>query len=175
MQKNEQMPRHQALLLLLVLTTWGHVHAFRAAVASQNSWSCRLHLEPKPRRLCVASESWSCRLQAAVHLEPKPRRLCLAGESWPRPGTHGLAGSQSDVERLKRRVNLLENLVHDICSALVYCDDVALVEREMLSAGDIFMDLSSNVTRSPLLLRRSVADISRKHGRPVSPPAHSWH
>jgi hypothetical protein len=155
MRKNKQMPRHQALLLLSLLTTWGHVHAFRAAVVAQNSWSCRL--------------------QAAVHLEPKPRRLCLAGESWPRPGTHGLTDSQSDVQRLKRRVNLLENLVHDICSALVYCDDVALVEREMLSAGDIFMDLSSNVTRSPLLLRRSVADISRKHGRPVSPPAHSWH
>tara|TARA_Y100000389_G_scaffold197696_1_gene232787 strand:- start:477 stop:962 length:486 start_codon:yes stop_codon:yes gene_type:complete len=153
--KTKQMPRHQALLLLFLLATWSHVHAFRTAAAAQNSWSCRL--------------------QAAVHLEPKPRRLCLAGESWPRPDTHGLAGSQSDVERLKRRVNLLENLVHDICSALVYCDDVALVEREMLSAGDIFLDLSSNVTRSPLLLRRSVADISRKHGRPVSPPAHSWH
>jgi hypothetical protein len=45
----------------------------------------------------------------------------------------------------------------------------------MLSAGDIFLDLSSNVTRAPLLLRRSVADLSRKHGRPVSPPSHSWH
>ena len=88
---------------------------------------------------------------------------------------HGSADSSSEVERLRRRVTLLENLVHDICSALVYCDDMALAEREMLSAGDIFLDLSSNVTRSPLLLRRSVANISRKHGRPVSPPSHSWH
>lgn len=118
---------------------------------------------------------WSCALKAAPQLEPKPRRWCLAGEAWPRGHASVPHDKQSDVERLTRRVTLLENLVHDICSALVYCDDVALVEREMLSAGDIFMDLSSNVTRAPLLLRRSVADLSRKHGRPVSPPSHSWH
>ena len=118
---------------------------------------------------------WTCALKAAAQLEPKPRRWCLAGEAWPRGHASVSDGKQTDVERLTRRVTLLENLLHDICSALVYCDDVALVEREMLSAGHIFMDLSSNVTRAPLLLRRSVADLSRKHGRPVSPPSHSWH
>lgn len=118
---------------------------------------------------------WSCTLKAATQLEPKPRRWCLAGEAWPRRHERASFDQSADVERLARRVALLENLVHDICSALVYCDDVALVEREMLSAGDIFLDLSSNVTRAPLLLRRSVADLSRKHGRPVSPPSHSWH
>ena len=141
--------------MLLFLAGWSRVNAFRTTVLTRNLWSCRL--------------------QAAVQLEPKPRRLCLSGESWPRPSMHGSADSSSEVERLRRRVTLLENLVHDICSALVYCDDMALAEREMLSAGDIFLDLSSNVTRSPLLLRRSVANISRKHGRPVSPPSHSWH
>ena len=73
------------------------------------------------------------------------------------------------------RVSRLETLIHELCSAMVYSDDVALMEREMLQAGAVHMDLSSNLTRQPILLRRVVSDIARKHGQPASPPAHNWH
>lgn len=114
-------------------------------------------------------------MNSTPKLLPKPqRKICPIGENWPRANRQEADLSESNEQRLNRRLLLMESLVHDICCALVFCDDVALAEREMLAAGEIFFDLSSELKRQPLLLRRCVADISRKHGRPVSPPEHFW-
>ena len=103
--------------------------------------------------------------------------VCVLHVQKSEPGEKWGKGSRKDAieqRRLEGRVYRLECLVHDLCCAIVYCDDMALMEREILQIGDIHMDLSSNMTRPPLLLRRAVADLAWKHGRPVSPPEHKW-
>jgi hypothetical protein len=113
-------------------------------------------------------------LKAATTLEPKPRRWCLAGEPWPNAQETVTRKDALTVKRLDRRIMQLENVLRDLTSALVYADDMAMAERQTLQAGNIYLDMSSNVTRQPLLLRRAVADLARKHGNPVSPPVHHW-
>jgi len=68
----------------------------------------------------------------------------------------------------------MDQLLHELCCAIVYCDDMALMERETLQSSTIHLDLSSNLTRRPSLLRREVADIAARYGRPVSPLEHNW-
>ena len=41
-----------------------------------------------------------------------------------------------EQRRLEGRVYRLECLVHDLCCAIVYCDDMALMEREILQIGE---------------------------------------
>lgn len=108
-----------------------------------------------------------------LQLQPKPRRPCVTGEKWPIE--QFTRADAKDTRRLQGRVHRLETLVHDLCSVIVYCDDMALMEREILQSGDIYMDLSSTKIRKPLLLRRAIADLARQYGDPVGPPAHKWH
>lgn len=109
-------------------------------------------------------------------LKARPVRHYVLGEHWPtvhweEPYTRRDALAN---KRISGRVQRLETLVHDLCCALVFCDDIALQEREMLASGAIWMDLSSEMKRRPLLLRRTVADIAWRHGTPVSAPEHKW-
>ena len=125
--------------------------------------------------LCVGVEAFSVMpiCSQSSFLKPRPQRLSGLGERWP--VTTYTRQDAKDNRRLEGRILRVESLVHDLCCAIVYCDDMALMEREMLQAGDIHLDLSSTQTRDPLLLRRAVADIAWRYGRPVSPPEHKWH
>lgn len=108
-------------------------------------------------------------------LNKAPLHPCRQGEQWPRPPTPRTRQDEITERRLDSRVRYLENLLQDLCSVIVYSDDMALVERQALQAGEIYLDLSSNMTRTPLLLRRAVADIARLHGKPVQMPERLWH
>lgn len=114
----------------------------------------------------------------APTLQPRPHRMRCMGEKWPATlplkSPDFTRGDAIHERREASRVHRVEGLLHEICCALVYCDDMALLEREMLSSGPIWMDLSSSMARQPLLLRRTVADIAWRHGRPVSSPEHKW-
>ena len=114
----------------------------------------------------------------APTLQPRPHRMRCMGEKWPvtlPPGSPVFTRGDAIHERREAsRVHRVEGLLHEICCALVYCDDMALLEREMLSSGPIWMDLSFSMARQPLLLRRTVADIAWRSGRPVSSPEHKW-
>ena len=112
-------------------------------------------------------------MHAGLALAPKPRIPCVQGEPWP--VTIRTRGDAINERRVQGRVHRLEQLLNELCCAIVYSDDMALMEREILQVGNIYLDLSSNTTRRPFLLRREIADIAWKHGQPVSPPAHNWH
>ena len=110
-------------------------------------------------------------------LRAKPRLPCVVGEKWstsPSPD-QPLRSDKKDFMRLQGRVRRLETLVHDLCCAIVYADDMALVERQMLQSGPIYQDVTTENHRPPILLRRETADIAWRHGNPVSPPPHKWH
>ena len=112
-------------------------------------------------------------------LKAKPRRPCVVGEKWSKsPDQYGNKFTRlqtKDFVRLERRVRRLENILHELCSAIVYSDDMALTERQMLQSGAIYQDPNNETSRLPILLRRETADIAWRHGNPVSPPAHKWH
>ena len=42
--------------------------------------------------------------------------------------------------KLERKIGGLESVVTELCSALLYCDDVALMERHARQVGDIYLD-----------------------------------
>ena len=145
----------------------------------------RRHYQPQMRwllLLCIAclmtpAHSFSRTVvnlsMSDSNLSPKPLRICSSAESQPKQ-----KWTRSDRKtnmRLEGRILRLENLVYELCGALVYSDDMSLLEREMLSAGTIYQDPTTEKSRQPVLMRREIADIAWRYGRPVSPPARKWH
>ena len=112
-------------------------------------------------------------IKASPILEQKPHHPCLAGEKWPKPQGLKTRGDEIQERRIVARLKQMENIIQGLLSVLVYADDLALAERQMLQSS-IHLDLSSNMTRSPMLLRRAVADLARANGQPVQTPVHFW-
>jgi len=77
--------------------------------------------------------------------------------------------------RLERRVSALESTLHDVCSALVMSDDVALMERQAVSIGDIYRDWSFNTARRPRVLRQEIMRAMHKNNMNVQPLMYTWH
>lgn len=122
----------------------------------------------------LTSISTTCSIDLPPVLSPKPRRPCTIGEKWPRNLSPLTRGEAIIHRRSESKLHQMDQLLHELCCAIVYCDDMALMEREMLQSNTIHLDLSSNLTRRPNLLRREVADIAARYGRPVSPLEHNW-
>ena len=99
--------------------------------------------------VCALTDAFVSLMCSKPTLLPRPRRPCVTGEKWP--VERYTRKDAIEQRRLEGRVYRLECLVHDLCCAIVYCDDMALMEREILQIGDIHMDLSSNMKRPPLL------------------------
>jgi len=70
---------------------------------------------------------------------------------------------ETRVLRLERRVTQLNAMIEDLCSALLYCDDVALMERNARCMGEIYLDASFTSIRRPRVLRQEVAEIMNRH------------
>lgn len=62
-----------------------------------------------------------------------------------------------------------------LVSVLVFSDDIALMEREALKMESIYLDLSSNMTRNPSLLRKNLAGLAQKYSLRLQPLPRSWH
>ena len=80
----------------------------------------------------------------------------------------------SEVERLRRDVKRLERLVAEICGALVYSDDVALMERSAAALGPIYRDASFSASRRPVFARRAVECVLAARGLVATPPVRAW-
>ena len=75
---------------------------------------------------------------------------------------------------MERSVHLLRGYVEELSGALVFCDDMALRERDVLK---VFDDIYINSThrRRAKLLRREVHDAARRYGFEPRPIEHAWH
>ena len=122
---------------------------------------------------CFSAMTPGSVVRASAILEQKPHHPCLAGEKWPKPQALKTRGDEIQERRIVARLKHMENIIQGLLSVLVYADDLALAERQMLQSS-IHLDLSSNMTRSPLLLRRAVAQLARANGHPVQTPVHFW-
>lgn len=77
--------------------------------------------------------------------------------------------------RLEKKTNVLESALSEICSAVMFCDDVALMEHQALGIGDIYIDSGFASTRRPRMLREEVKAVVRTHAIHVKPLMHKWH
>ena len=69
----------------------------------------------------------------------------------------------------------MESALSEICSAVLFCDDVALMEHQALGIGDIYIDSGFASTRRPRMLREEVKMVVRRHAIHVKPLMHKWH
>ena len=76
------------------------------------------------------------------------------------------------VENLRREIKQTQKLVDDIAGALLYADDLILMEREQKIA---IYDRNLTSERTPTLFRPTLASILTKHQRVPQPLAHNWH
>ena len=78
------------------------------------------------------------------------------------------------VMKLERTVCGLENIVVELCSALMYCDDVALMERQARRVGDIYLDADFETIRRPRMLREEVMSMMKKNNMTAKPLMYTW-
>lgn len=106
---------------------------------------------------------------------PRPRAVSEPGLR-PRPEQARLVygRAESDVECLRSDVRRLERLVVDLCGALVYSDDVALLERTAAALGPIYRDASFSSTRHPMYARQAVERVLATRGLVAAPPVRVW-
>jgi len=99
------------------------------------------------------------------------------------PGASAAAASdgEADVRSLETRLMRLERshivlkaLVADVCSALLHCDDIALMERHARSMGDIYLDSGFTTTRRPRMVRQEIVQIMNRHNVSDRPLMHTW-
>jgi len=82
--------------------------------------------------------------------------------------------NRSEVDILCSRVLRLENILRNVCGAMMHCDDMALLEQEAAGVGKIFRDASFTESRKPLFARVALQDVLAKHGLTATPPMPTW-
>jgi len=78
------------------------------------------------------------------------------------------------IMKLERKINELESVVQELCSALLYSDDMALMERQARCVGDIHLDQESGTIRAPRLLRQELIILMNRNNIPLKPLMNMW-
>jgi len=78
------------------------------------------------------------------------------------------------IVKLEREITKLETVIQELCSALLFCDDIALMERQARCAGEIYLDTYSSTIRAPRLLRQELSTIMHNNKIPKKPLMHAW-
>jgi len=86
---------------------------------------------------------------------------------------HELQELQESVVALKNQVHYLYEIVRELCSSIVRCDDMALLERELLHHGRIWTSNAhreSFLDRAPRTLRGDVLNMTNRMHMPLNTP-----
>ena len=137
--------------------------------------------------LCGAFRTGAAQLPHPPRPAGRSMSMCMgSADLRPKPLVPGVAPgplSAADLEsraletrvlRLERRVTQLNAMIEDLCSALLHCDDVALMERNARSMGEIYLDASFASTRRPRVLRDEVVQIMNRHSVSDKPLMYTW-
>jgi len=93
-------------------------------------------------------------------------------ESPKRYGPH--PHTEADFVALKRRVGMLENLLSELCGAILYSDDMSLLERNTAAMGSVYRDSSFSTFRSPAFARRRIESVLQKYYVTAKTQPHVW-
>ena len=80
----------------------------------------------------------------------------------------------AEFQTLRRRVSHLENMVGDLCGALLYSDDISMLERQTAEIGCVYRDGSFAEFRQPAFARVRVQNVMQKYGFLVKTQPHRW-
>jgi len=130
-------------------------------------------------RLCAVVLSLSLAVGAFPATAPAVgRRLALLGAekaaATPPNSPHSTPSDDVRLLRMERRLKVVEQALADVCGALVYSDDLALLEREACRMGQVFLDGGFNSSRTPTLLRRQLLRVLAERNMVATPPMHAW-
>jgi len=87
-----------------------------------------------------------------------------------RPHPH----TEADFVALKRRVGMLENMVSELCGAILYSDDMSLLERNTAAMGSVYRDSSFSALRSPAFARKRIQSVLQKYHVTAKTQPHVW-
>ena len=82
--------------------------------------------------------------------------------------------SEAEFAALQRRVRVLESLVGNICGAVVYSDDISLLERNTAEIGQVYRDASFGEARQPVFARQRIQQVLQSYGFSTSTSPHTW-
>ena len=82
--------------------------------------------------------------------------------------------TEADFVALKRRVGMLENLVSELCGAILHSDDMSLLERNTAAMGSVYRDSSFSTFRSPAFARRRIESVLQKYHVTAKTQPHVW-
>ena len=81
------------------------------------------------------------------------------------------------VIALQNRVHKLEKITQELCTSIIRCDDMILLERDLMHQGAIFTSSGRTeglLKRSPMTLRSSVLQITNQYNMPLLERTHVW-
>jgi len=80
-----------------------------------------------------------------------------------------------EYQMLENRIKRLESVLRDVCGAIMYCDDIAVMERITSRHGVIYKGVRFSEHRNPVFLRRAVHNILLDHQMIETPLKYTWH
>ena len=84
---------------------------------------------------------------------------------------------QDSMISLQNEVRSLQKIIQEMCTSLVRCDDMILLERDLLHQGSIFTSNGQTeglLKRTPLTLRTSVLNITNEYNIPLMQRTYEW-
>jgi len=82
--------------------------------------------------------------------------------------------SVAEFVSLRRRVVLLETLVAELCGALLYSDDMSMMERHTAEIGSVYRDISFSECRQPAFARQRIEEVLQSYNIVAKTRAHRW-
>ena len=78
---------------------------------------------------------------------------------------------------LQNKVHRLETITRELCTSIIRCDDMLLLERDLMHQGAIFTSSGRHeglLKRAPMTLRSSVLEITNQYNMPLAERTHVW-
>jgi len=69
----------------------------------------------------------------------------------------------NEYQILENRIKRLESILRDVCGAIMYCDDIAVMERRTAQDGVIYKGVQCSEHINPVFMRRAVHTILLDH------------
>lgn len=78
------------------------------------------------------------------------------------------------MDIIRAEIRELHSIIADVCGALMYSDDLPMIERNTAAMGSIYRDNNFTSFRSPLFTRVALQRVFNAHDISPTTIAHHW-
>ena len=82
--------------------------------------------------------------------------------------------SDAEFATLQRRVRVLERMVGDLCGALMYSDNMFMMEQNSADIGLVYRDASFGEARQQVFARQRIQQVLESYGFSAKTQPHCW-